>query len=57
MDGCVVSLAKMSSLAVDLSFGAPYVEAVFGQGFCRESQLPFVVELAVSERVESLVEE
>src|SRR2546426_9491552 len=57
MDGDVVSLAEMSSLAVDLSFGAPYVEAVFGEGFCCKSQLAFVVELAVSERVQSLVEE
>ena len=57
IDGDVVSLAEMSSLAVDLSFRAPYVEAVFGQGFCCESQLAFVVELAVSERVQSLVEE
>src|SRR2546425_10802014 len=47
----------MGSLAVDRSLGAPYVEAVFAEGFCCESQLPFVVELAVSERVQSLVEE
>jgi len=57
IDGDVVSLAEMGSLAVDLSLGAPYVEAVFGQGSCCESQLPSVVELAVSERVQSLVEE
>lgn len=57
IDGDVVSQARLGGFFMKSSSGLPDVETVFGEGSRSRSQLIGVVEVRVSEDIESFVEE
>ena len=56
VDGNIMSHTDVSRLLVDFSFRLPDFKPVLGEGDGSRSQLSLVVDAAVSQRVEGLVE-